>query len=142
MVEKKENLKKRILEEMTIDYANVLDRNFDLAKQFFRLSKDGKVEVLFRDILTGPDRIILYLIGKLYAKEAGLSDSDNVGSNELLTELGILENSLWPWLKTLRDEGWIKQVKIGKFKNHYIPINHVERVLKEIDTIIKDSRGE
>lgn len=139
MGEKENDLKSRILSEMTSDYTNILDRNFEIAKQFIRLSKDGKVEVIVKDKLTGPDQILLYMIGKLYAKEAGLADSDDVSSKEFLEELGIIENSLWPWLKELRDNKKIKQKKVGKFKNHYIQINLVERVLKEINNKIKES---
>ena len=124
---------------MTTDYSNILDRNFNLAKKVIRLSKDGKVEVKNKDKLNGPDQILLYLIGKLYAKESGLSESDDVGSKELLDELGIIENSLWPWLKDLRDNNIIKQRKIGKFRNHFIPINLVERHLKEIDKKLSES---
>lgn len=135
--DKEGELKSRILSEMTKDYSNILDRNFDLAKQFIRLSEDGKVEVKLRDKLTGPDQIVLYLIGKLYAKEAGLTDQDNVSNQELLEELGIIKNSLWPWLKELRDNNLIKQVKVGKYKNHYVQIHVVERILKDIDKKIK-----
>ena len=133
MREEENDLKSRILSEMTSDYTNILDRNFNIAKQFMRLSKDGKVEVIIRDKLTGPEQILVYMIGKLYAKEAGLADSDDVSSKELLDELGIIENSLWPWLKELRDNKQIKQIRVGKFKNHYIQINMVERILKEIE---------
>lgn len=142
MVDKNSDLKARILAEMTSDYSNILDRNFNLAKKFIRLSKDGKVEVINKDKLNGPDQILLYLIGKLYAKEAGLSESDDVGSKEILDELGIVENSLWPWLKTLRDDSIIKQRKMGKFRNHYVPINLVERHLKEINKKISNMEGE
>ena len=142
MVNEDADLKARILAEMTSEYSNILDRNFDLAKKFIRLSREGKVEVIHKDKLNGPDQIVLYLIGKLYAKEAGLSESDDVGSKELLNELGILENSLWPWLKELRDNNIIKQKKIGKFKNHYIPINLVERYLKEINKKVSNLEDE
>lgn len=99
----------------------------------FRLSKEGKVEVLNKGSLNGSDVITLYLIGKLYAKEAGLTDSEAVSSKEFLDEIGILENSLWPWLKELRDDGVIKQLRVGRFRHHYIPINHVEKYLIEIN---------
>ena len=74
MSNQKENeLKKRIIEEMTVDYSNALEKIFDLAKQFIRITKDGKVFILFKDKLSGKEQILLYLIGKLYAKEAGFT---------------------------------------------------------------------
>ena len=125
-------LKKKILEEMTVDHHNALEKNFELAKQLIRITKDGKVDVLYKEKLSGKDQIMLYLIGKLYAKEAELAESDEVGNKELLEELGIPEGSLLPWLKELRDKNKIQQIKRGRHSFHKIPINLVEKTLKEI----------
>lgn len=128
----RERLKKRILEEMTVDYSRVLEQNLDLAKQLIRLAENGDVEVLVRERISGPDKILLYLIGKLYAKEAGLVSTDEVGNNELMEKLGMPSGSLLPWLKGLRDENRIKQIERERHAYHSIPINQVERTLKEI----------
>jgi len=133
----KENLKKKILEEMTVDYAKVLEQNFDLAKQLVRLAKDGEVEILVREKLSGQEKILLYLIGKLYAKEAGLTSTDEVGNKELMERLGIPLGSLLPWLKTLRDENRIKQIERDRYTYHSIPINLVDRTLREIMEKVK-----
>ena len=127
-----DNLTKRIIEEMTVDYSNALEKNFSLAKQFIRITKDGKVDILAKDRLNGKEQILLYLIGKLYAKEVGFTATDSVGNKELMDELGIPEGSLFPWLKDLRDENNIKQVKKERRVYHFIPINLVERTLKSI----------
>jgi len=128
----KERLKKKILEEMTVDYSRVLEENFDMAKQFIRLAENGDVEILAKEKLTGVEKILLYLVGKLYAKEAGLTTTDEVGNNELMENLGMPQGSLLPWLKGLRDENRIKQVERDRHTYHSIAINQVERVLKEI----------
>jgi len=128
----KERLKKRILEEMTVDYSKVLGQNLDLAKQFIRLAENGDVEVLLREKLSGQEKVLLYLIGKLYAKEAGLTSTDEVGNNELMEKLGMPSGSLLPWLKGLRDENRIKQIQRERHTYHSIPINQVDRTLKEI----------
>ncbi len=130
----KESLKKRIREEMSIDYANALEKNFELAKQFVRVTSDGKVDVLVKEKLSGKEQILLYLIGKLYAKEADLTATEYVGNKELADELGIPMGSLLPWLKNLRDTNKIKSVKKGY---HSIPINLVERSLKAIEKKFK-----
>jgi len=127
------NLKRRIMEEMSVDYSSALEKNFDLAKQFIRITKDGKVDVLVKDKLTGKDTILLYLIGKLYAKEAGVVTADDVGNKELMDELGIPEGSLFPWLKDLRDGNDIKQIKKGRYTHHIIALNIVEKTLKRIE---------
>jgi len=132
-------LRTRIIGEMTVDYSSALEKNFDLAKQFIRITKDGKVEILFKDKLKGEDQILLYMIGKLYAKEGGFVATDDVGNKELINELGIPEGSLLPWLKNLRDDNKIKQNKRERYTYHHILINLVERTLKNIEKKIKKS---
>jgi len=133
----KVNLKQKIIEEMTVDYSNALEKHFDQAKQFIRITKDGKVDVLHKDKLNGTEQILLYLIGKLYAKEAGFSVTDDVGNSEFLNELGIPKGSLLPWLKELRDANKIKAIKKGRFTHHTISVNVVEKTLKSIETKMK-----
>lgn len=133
----KVSLKQRIAEEMTVDYSNALERNFELARQFIRITKEGKVEILVKDRLSGTEQVLLYLIGKLYAKEVGYIPTDDVGNAELLNELGIPKGSLLPWQKALRDEGKINRVHRGKNTNHSIATNMVEKVLKSIDQKLK-----
>ena len=136
MEKSKGNLKRRIAEEMTVDYASALEKNFDLAKQFIRITREGNVDILFKDKLTGEERIRLYLVGKLYAREAGLAATNEAENKELMDELGIPRGSLYPWLKGLRDKNMIKQV--GK-ERHVIPVNLVERTLKSIEKKLKKS---
>jgi hypothetical protein len=130
-------LKQRIINEMTVDYSSSLEKNFDLAKQFMRITKEGKVDILAKDKLSGKEQISLYLIGRLYAKEAGFSATDDVGNKELMNELGIPKGSLLPWLKQLRDENKIKPIKSGKYTHHIIALNMVEKILRKIETKMK-----
>jgi len=133
----KEDLRKRIVQEMTVDYSKVLEENLDLAKQFVRLTKEGDVEILVKEKVTGQERIVLYLIGKLYAKEAGLASLDEVGNQELIENLGMPQGSLLPWLKSLRDESKIKQVKRERHTYHTIPMSLVGKTLKSIEKKIR-----
>src|SRR2546425_1962513 len=102
--EPKTNLKTKILEEMTVNYSDNLEKSFDTAKRFIRISSEGKIEIRVREKLNGKDQILLYLVGKLYAKEGGLSLDEYVGNAELLDQLGFPVGSLLPWLKELRDD--------------------------------------
>lgn len=131
--QKGNSLKERIIDEMTVNYSDALEKNFNLAKQFIRITKDGKVDVLVKDKVTGLEAILLYLIGKLYAKEAELTPTDDVGSEELTNELGIPQGSLGRWLKDLRDTNRITQVPRGKYMHHAVAPNVVERTLKRIE---------
>ncbi|MFH1382230.1 MAG: hypothetical protein ABIH70_04975 [Chloroflexota bacterium] len=125
-------LKRKIIEEMTVDYGSALEKNFDLAKQLIRITKDGKIDVLPKDKLTGTECIILYLIGKLYAKEAELTPTDDASNSELMDELGVPKGSLLPWLKTLRDDNKIKTTTKGKLSYHVVALNVVEKSLKDM----------
>lgn len=141
MVKKKvTNLKKRIIEEMTVDYSNALDKHFDLAKKFIRITRDGKVDILAKEKIGGKEQILLYMIGKLYAKEAGLAATDGVGNEELMRELGVPKGSLLPWLKDLRDKNKIKQIKKGRNTQHSVAINFVENTLKKVAGKLEKSR--
>jgi len=133
----KDVLKRKIIDEMTVDYSSALEKNFDLAKQFIRITKDGKVDIISKEKFTGKEQIMLYLMGKLYAKEAGLSATDDVGNKELMDELGIPEGSVLPWLKDLRDKKKINPIKRGRYTHHKIQINVVEKTLKGIGKKIK-----
>ena len=131
------SLREKILEEMTVSYANTLEKNFELSKKFVRITPEGKIDLLHKDKLTGVNQILLYLIGKLYSKEAGISTEAEVTNEELANELGIPSGSLLPWLKQLRDTNKIKSSKGGKYVKHFIQINIVERTLNGIDKKIK-----
>lgn len=124
-------LEDRIKKEMISDYSSSLEKNFDFAKQLIKISKDGAVEILGKEKFTGEELILLYLIGKCYAKEAGLSQSNGVSNTELIDELGKPEGSIFPWLKSLREAKKIKQNKNVKPVEHFMPINLIE------DTLIK-----
>ncbi len=133
VVEHQSNLKKRILDEMTVDYSSNLEKSFEVAKQFVRIGRDGKVEVLVKDKVSVTELIQLYLVGKLYAKEAGLTPSDEVGNKELLEQLGIPEGSLLPGLKNLRDKNKVKQTSHEKNVFHRVPVNLLESTLQSIE---------
>lgn len=133
MPEKRNDLKKKILSEMTVDYSGNLEKNFNLAKQFVRITSEGLVDVIVKDKVTGPEQIQIYLIGKLYAKQAELTTTDEVGNRELMEQLGIPVGSLLPWLKELRDKNRIRQSKRGKNVYHSMPANLVENTLQSIE---------
>lgn len=136
----KKDLKKRIREEMTVDYSSVLEENFDLAKQFIRLTEDGEVEVRVKEKVTGEEAILLYLLGKKYAKEGGYTLTDEVGNEEFLGNLGMPEGSLLPWLKSLRDRNRIKRIKRERYVYHVIPIGLVGETLKLIDEKLQEAQ--
>lgn len=139
---KNTELKNRIVAEMTEDFSNALEKNFETAKELMRITKEGKVTVLFKEKLTGEEQLALYFIGKLYAKEAGFIEKQEVDNKELMDELGIPKGSLLPWLKNLRDKKKAKQIKIGRNVLHTIPANLIEKTLRDIGKKLKSPSKE
>ena len=132
-MEEQQSLKQRILEEMTVNYSSNLEKNFDIAKRFIRITPDGFVEVLVRDKLGGKDQIVLYLIGKMYAKEVGYVSDEYVGNGELLERLGFPVGSLLPFLKELREQNLVRQVKRENNVFHTVPPAKIEEILSTVD---------
>jgi hypothetical protein len=138
-----DELKTKILAEMTVDHSDALEKNYALAKQFMRITKEGKVDVIVKDRVGGTDKIALYLIGKRYAKRADLATTEYVKNIELCNELGIIQNSLLPWLKTLRDSNIVVPgERDGNESQHTIALNAVERTLKDISKKLKGAKSE
>lgn len=126
-------LKEKIANEMISDYSNALERNFELAKRFIRVTNDGKVEIIYKESFSGEELIQLYCIGKQYAFEAGLSKSKGVDNNELKDELGKSIGSILPWLKTLRDKRKIVQDNSKSLSEHFISTNLIEPTLNALN---------
>ena len=132
-----EDLKEKILNEMLADHSNALEKNFQLAKQFFRITKEGKVDVLVKDKLILQDKVALYLIGKRYAFLAGLTKSEYVKNEELMTELGLPKGSLLPALMKLRDSHMLVEgPKEGNVTSQAIALNVIERALRGIGNVL------
>jgi len=129
-------LAERIVNEMVADHDNALEKYFETAKKYLKLTKSGKVEILVKDKLKANEQVALYVLGKQYAKIAGLSEKDSVQNDELLTELGMPGGTLRPVLKKLREGKIIDQVK-GKKNEHVIMKNMIEKILKAVEKNVK-----
>jgi hypothetical protein len=127
-----DQFKDKILKEMVADQKNALERNFELAKKFIEITSEGKVNVLVNSHpkIDAKDSLVLYMIGKLYAKEAELCNSETVSNGELMKELGLPDGTVRRTLKELRDSNKIIQISPGI---HTIKSNLLERFLNEID---------
>lgn len=136
---RKQSLKAKILDEMMTDYRSALEKNFQIAKQLIKISKEGKVEVFFSEKLSTENKICLYLIGKAYTQEAELTDTNEASAKELMDDLGIIKGSFYPVIKRLRDKNKIDQIRRGKYTYFSIPSNRIERILLKINKKIKNN---
>ena len=136
-----ENLKEKILAEMTVDHADALEKNFETAKNLIRITSKGKTDVLEKNQFATREQILMYLIGKLYAKESELSDVNGADRTELMTELGLPGGTVDPILKKLSDERIIEKNKEGEGATQYsVSINRIEKLLKEIPQTKKGAK--
>lgn len=128
----KTTLKERIIEEMIVDHQNLLEKYFDLAKRFISITTQGSINIISEEKFSIEEKILLYLIGKIYAKEAGLVPTGEVGFKELMDSLGILKGTIYPVIKRLRDKKRIIQRREGKLTYITIPLNILGSILSKM----------
>ncbi len=132
MNDKDNKLKRRIMEEMIVDHQNILEKYFDLAKNFINITTEGIINIISEEKFSIEEKILLYLIGKIYAKEAGLVTTEEVGYKELMDNLGVLKGTIYPVIKRLRDKNKISQKKKGKLTYITIPLNLLGKMLSKM----------
>ena len=123
------SLKEKILTEMVYD--DLIELNVDIAKRFIKLL-GNKIIIINNMLFTGKEKILLYLVGKLYSQEAGLISNVNVTSKELINNLEICKNSFYVYIKRLRTLGLIRQDKSRKINKYYIPRYLVGKIFEII----------
>lgn len=129
----KRDFKDMILNEMKVDYNNILEKNFMLAKKFIRITTSGTIDIIYKGKLSTNEKLLIYLIGKKYAKEAGLTEFADAANNELKNELGMPEGSLLPGIKIIRDKRMIETVKRDGLSYHSILPNLIVKVLNDLE---------
>ena len=120
------------MEEMIVDHQNILEKYFDLAKNFINITTEGIINIISEEKFSIEEKILLYLIGKIYAKEAGLVTTEEVGYKELMDNLGVLKGTIYPVIKRLRDKNKISQKKKGKLTYITIPLNLLGKMLSKM----------
>ena len=128
----KSSLKEKILEEMIVDHQNLLEKYFNLAKRFISITSQGSINIMSEEKYPIEEKILLYLIGKIYAKEAGLTLTEEVGVKELMDNLGILKGTIYPVIKRLRDKKKIIQRREGKLTYITIQLNILGNILSKM----------
>lgn len=129
MSEHKQNseLREWIKSEMTVDVEALLLKHKDKVKEYVKLATSGEV-ILQKTDLTAKQKILLYLIGKLYSKIAGYSETESVRNKDLAQSLGINENTVKFSLFDLRKEGFIVPTEEGI---HQVRITNLDAALQQ-----------
>jgi hypothetical protein len=92
------------------DRDQYMERYSVLAKRFVSIDGQGEVSIIVEG--SDKERILLYLIGKLYARKDGLVPSEFVDRSELVEKLGIPEASLVELLKELGNKQLISRSRM------------------------------
>jgi len=131
--ENEKGLKQQILQNMVTNHKDALKRHYERAIKWISLTKTGKVVIIAKGNLTAKQKVLLYLLGKLYAAEAELCEDPFVANEEFLEELGMPKGTLLPVLKRLRDGNVIKRTKQNGKVKHYLAKNRIESFLDELE---------
>jgi hypothetical protein len=115
------NLEKWIREELTVDVESELSKYKEKMKAFVRLTPSGEV-MLTQSNLTAKQKILLYLIGKVYSNIAKFSREASASNKELGEVLGLPEGTIKTSLFALRNEGLLIPQETGV---HQIKIERI-----------------
>jgi DNA-binding transcriptional ArsR family regulator len=127
-------LKDKIQDRMVTDHETILESNFERVEKLFRLYEDGTInlEGQYRD-LEVKLQILIYLIGKLFAYEGELAESDTLETSFFYDRIDKSDRTIRSYLQKLRDEGYVK--KEGQSKHRLIAEN-LPDALDEIEEAV------
>ena len=129
-----EALTEWVRSHMTLEKPDLLLQVKERVAHLLGVSTDGTVafrlEAHQLSRLTSGDRILLYMLGKLFAQAAGYASDDTVTNSELQTHLGMPEGTVRGQLTTLRRERWVNPSEAGK---HSLAKNRISEVLGSIE---------
>lgn len=98
-------LEDRIKDEMVVDTESILEEHFDIAKELFRIFKNGSVNVR-DDFEDAPwkERILIYLIGQRYAFEAGKAETPTLSYAYFYARSDAGESTVRTYITGLQDD--------------------------------------
>lgn len=99
-------LEEWIKQELTVDLETELSKHKEKVKALLQLTPSGEILIKWPD-LTAKQKIIAYMIGKVYSHFAKYSDDSTVTNKELIDALHMPEGTVKYTLHDLRNEGVI-----------------------------------
>lgn len=122
--------RKEIFQEMLIDDESILEKVVEKAKQVFKVDKSGTVIFLVsRTKLTHRQEIAMVLLGRYFASELDIANSDIMTAKELAEIVEPDKSSVAARLNELKKERVVESPERGQFR---ISILGVEKILDEI----------
>jgi len=94
---------------MTVDDSSIMMTHKESVSRLVSLSNDGKVILLKdRKLFSSRQLVVLYLLGKLFAKVANYSTSRAAVNSEIAYELGVPKGTVGRCLMELREMGHVR----------------------------------
>jgi len=125
--------KKEIVGELLLteeDTMKKLQSLIEKTKSFVRIDqKANKIVISSEFDFIIIEKILLFLIGKYFSKELGLSETDGMLLKELQKESGIVRSTLTKPLGQLSDSGYIGQ---DEKKRYFIRHYKIEEVVNSL----------
>jgi hypothetical protein len=122
--------KKEILQSMLIDEEEIFKELVNKAQKIFKLDQHGNAIFLVPlDSLTQRQFIAMQLLGRYFANELEITDSDVITADELSVQLHADKKSVTARLHELKKERIIESPGRGQFR---ISISGAEKILDEI----------
>lgn len=121
----------KIKKALMIDEAQLQEEILQRVSQYLRIDSKGRVFLDESWKYRLKDGVSLFLIGRKYAYEAGLQESDDMSVTEISEALGLDSKNVGARLSELRNEGKIESTSRGRSR---VIFPRVVNILNEIDT--------
>jgi len=124
------SLEDKIKNQFLADTESILEDSLEALDGWFRFHGDGTIN-LSSDIreLKATSQILVYLIAKRYASEAGLLDNPGLNNEFLYSRFSQKEVTIRGYQKDLRDEGLIR----SENGVHEIMVENLPRAIQRIE---------
>jgi hypothetical protein len=124
--------KQDVLKKMLIDEDAVFERLVDRASNLFKIDKSGDIIFLIpKSQLTHRQTIALVSLGRYFAAELGIFETDTVTSDGLSAYMNTDKRTITARLADLKKEGVVQSVERGTFRVSILGIN---KILDELET--------
>jgi len=127
--------KKEILKELLLTEEDTLKKLKNLTEKTKVLmkidQKTNKIVISAELSFSNPEKILLFLIGKYFSKELGLSEREGMDIQELEKESGIKRTTISKPLGRLSCSGYIGQDEQKKYFIHHYKIEETVYALHE-----------
>lgn len=134
--------KEDILKELLLTEEDTLEKLKTLIEKTKALvqidQKTNKIVISTKFSFSNPEKVLLFLVGKYFSKELGLSEEEGMDIQELEKESGIKRTTLSKPLGGLSYSGFITQDEQKKYLIHHYKIEETVQALH--DKFIEQSK--